>query len=103
MARRTLFLFLGLLAVTSAVVFGRLVWAADTPTPTGLSEQVQQLMVRVTKLEARIAELESQPRRLIVPRPTPSLPPGMPKRSVPKEFDGMRYYIVPTETPMTRD
>ena len=73
---------------------------ADEKGPKDVTAQLKQLQDNVTKLEARIAALEKRPLYLTVPERTPSL---LPERVVPKgwqqrEFNGMKYYIVPVDT-----
>ena len=63
------------------------------------AEPLKQLMDRIGKLEARVAELEKRQRVIVVPRQPPGL---LPKRQVPqgwteKEFNGLPYYIVPLD------
>jgi hypothetical protein len=59
----------------------------------------EQLLERVERLEARVAELEKQTRVLVVPRATaPAKPRGrVPEGWVEKEFNGVPYYIVPCD------
>ncbi len=76
------------------------------------ADPLKQLIDRIEKLEARVAELEKRQKVIAVPQ-TPSLPKGegwivvpqprsLPKGHVPKgwvekEFNGIPYYIVPLD------
>ena len=96
--------------VASAVVLVGATWFAvaqageekSRPGPEGTSQQLRQ---RLEELEARVAQLEQRaalpafpahaiPQSYVVPQGTP---PSVPEGSIPREFNGMRYYIVPLD------
>ena len=102
-----------LVAVSLAValtVYGRANAEKDEKKGQPTAEPLKQLMDRIEKLEARVAELEKRQKVIVVPQP-PSLPKGegwivvpqprslpkgqLPKGWVEKEFNGIPYYIVP--------
>ncbi len=93
----------GLVGVATAITLN----GAEKPSPQG-NDQVRQLLKRVEKLEARVAELEQRvPRIVTAPQGVPQLriaPEGkletLPKGWIPREFNGIRYYDVPlTKSP----
>lgn len=77
----------------------------DGPAAPSNSVQVKDLLRRIEKLEARVAELERRVPRVVVPAEgAPQLriiPEGkfegrpLPKGWIPREFNGLRYYDVP--------
>jgi hypothetical protein len=100
-------LALAVLAVllACAVTFRGLRAGPEQPAPKW--EQVQELLKRVERLEARVAELERhQPRVIVPPQGTPELrvvPEApldlqrVPKNWIPREFNGQRYYDIPLD------
>ncbi len=74
---------------------------AEKPSPQA-DDQIRQLLQRVEKLEARVADLEQRVPRIVTAQGLPQLrvaPEGklesVPKGWVPREFNGIRYYDVP--------
>lgn len=74
---------------------------AEKPAPQA-DDQVRQLLQRVEKLEARVADLEQRVPRIVTAQGLPQLrvaPEGkletVPKGWIPREFNGIRYYDVP--------
>jgi hypothetical protein len=99
MPNRNLFYAVGLVAVLAMTTAGGIELTADNDSPAEqVSCRIRQLTDRVAKLEARVAELEKRPSRVIVPRHPPAPDYRLPEGSVPKEFNGFRYYIVPVDT-----
>ncbi len=80
------------------------------PEPQAASQvTVADLLQRIEKLEARVAELEQRVPRVIVPaqggpqlRVVPEVnfgAQGVPKSWKPRQFNGITYYDVPLEVP----
>lgn len=89
-----------LLAVAVAVALalvGVLYAESDKREPAGRQpECCKQLLSRIEALEARIQALEARSPSVVLPERYPApqrLPPGAQER----EFNGMKYYIIPLE------
>jgi hypothetical protein len=102
--RRSFFVAI-IVVVPSLATAAAFAVAGGLPEKSGNTQldQVQQLLRRVEKLEARIAELEQLVPRTVTPvrvePPAMVVPPdNVPKGWVPKEINGMRYYIIPLST-----
>jgi hypothetical protein len=67
--------------------------AIEPPTPKAAN--LEQLQRRIEQLEARVAELERHPPTVLTPRTMPAPVERMPPGSVPREFNGIPYYIIP--------
>jgi hypothetical protein len=88
--------FVGLAAIALAAVGVVGIWlkASESPQPKGNGDPiVKQLLDRVAKLEARVAQLEERQPQIVVPY-------SQPAQSVPKEWqrgeiNGLTFYIVP--------
>jgi hypothetical protein len=103
MARRPLLTSIALAVVFSASVLVALSQAGQERAARP-QDQVSQLLERVEKLEARVAELErSTPHVIVQQHGDPALrvlPDGLPGGPVPKgwqrkEFNGQWYYDIP--------
>jgi hypothetical protein len=73
------------------------VLGAEEKQPNDVMAQFEQLRDRVAKLEARIKQLEKKPTYITVPDSRLPLPA---MRTIPdgwqeREFNGMKYYLVP--------
>jgi hypothetical protein len=90
-------------AVCVAVCAGLLVTrgsAAFEQAPKDATAQLKELQDKVAKLESRIADLEKRPSYVTVPTTSPSLHsvPSVPRNWQEREFNGMKFYIVPVDT-----
>jgi hypothetical protein len=61
-------------------------------------EQVAELQKKLANLESRIAALEKRPAYVTVPGQAFHRMPTVPKNWGEKEFNGIKYYIVPLDT-----
>ncbi|HJT76309.1 MAG TPA: hypothetical protein VJ739_03830 [Gemmataceae bacterium] len=107
---------LTVLVALGAFLVGAVAFAGGQPAkeqPPAQQEQLRELLKRVERLEARVAELERREPRVVVPaQGGPQLrvlPEGaldaqrVPKGWVPREFNGQRYYDIPlAKTPAGR-
>ena len=63
------------------------------------SKSVEQLLLKVTELEAHLVEVEARMAHLLAAAhrsPSPSTPPStIPEDAIPREFNGQTYYIIP--------
>jgi len=90
------------IVVISCCVLGS-VWAmAASEQPDSNSSELEKLKDRVKTLEDRVATLEKQLRSSQrVPRalPLPQFPRGrqVPDTWLPREFNGIPYYVIPIE------
>ena len=90
-------------AISAAVL--SLAQGADQPTTKPAEEDRQKLLARIEKLEKEnmqlIKELAAARAQIMLKRdlsPLPSEKPNVPRGAVPKEFNGITYYVVPLET-----
>ncbi len=91
--------------LAGAVAFRGLYAGQEQPAPQ--QDQVRELLKRVERLEARVAELERHQPRVVVPaqgapelRVVPEAPldvQRVPKGWIPREFNGQRYYDIPLD------
>jgi hypothetical protein len=105
-----------LAAALAAVLAGVAVFAVSragqgqaSPTQT---DELRDLRRRVERLETRVAELEQQAPRVVIPAegaPQLRIVPDktfdgrpVPRGWVPREFNGQRYYDIPLEAPSQR-
>lgn len=95
-------LFSAVAVAVALALVGVLYAQSDNREPTGRQpECCKQLLSRIEALEARIQALEARSPSVVVPEryPVPHridpqrLPPGAQER----EFNGMKYYIIPLE------
>ena len=99
--RRTFFVAIIVVVASLATVAAFAVADGVPAKPSNTQlDQVQQLLRRVEKLEARIAQLEQLVPRTDIPvrgePPTLAAPPdSVPNGWVPREINGTRYYIIP--------
>ena len=93
---RSRFSALAAITLVASSVVGIWVAASETPRPSADGAPViKQLLDRVAKLEARVAQLEQRQPKIVVPHsePVPSVPRDWERR----EFNGQTYYIVPLD------
>jgi hypothetical protein len=64
--------------------------------------QLEQLARRVDQLERRVAELERHAPTFVMPAPVVPSSPQMPPGSIPRDFNGLRYYDVPVARPQDK-
>jgi hypothetical protein len=85
----------GLLFLLLACLLAAAVWARES----GAEGSEGDLAARVAELERRVAELETRIEALRRRAPLAAIPadrfPDMPPGAIPKDFQGMRYYIMP--------
>ena len=108
MIRRKGMAFIGSVVVLVGVALFAVAQAGEEKSAAGSEGSSKQLLERLKELEARVAQLEQ---RAAIPsfplpatnQPFPSLappyvmPPALPQGSVPREFNGLPYYIVPID------
>jgi hypothetical protein len=88
------FITLGVIVLAAGGTVGIWLSASETPQPNGNDAPViRQLLDRVAKLEARVAQLEERQPQIVVPY-------SQPAQSVPKdwqrgEINGLTFYVVP--------
>ena len=89
-------------ALVALALFGVLYAESDEKPPAGRQPDCcKQLLSRIEALEARIQALEARGPSAVFPERSPvplridpkQLPPGAQER----EFNGMKYYIIPLE------
>jgi hypothetical protein len=99
-------------SIVAAVLAGAAVFAVSRAgqgqTPPTQAEELRELRQRVERLEARVADLERQAPRVVIPAegaPQLRIVPDrtldgqrVPRNWVPREFNGQRYYDIPLET-----
>jgi hypothetical protein len=91
--------FAALAAITLAACSAAGIWlsAAETRKPNENDAPViKQLLDRVAKLEARVAQLEQRQPKIVVPYSQPLQ--RVPKDWERREFNGQTYFIVPLDT-----
>jgi hypothetical protein len=89
--------FIGVACLTAAMIQRS---GADDKAPGDVMTQLKQLQEKVAKLEARVVDLERKPSYITLPETSRGLRslPNVPKGWQQREFNGMKYYIVPLET-----
>lgn len=106
-----------LAAVCLPAVIGVVTATEDQETPPGQTPDCcRELLDRIERLEKRVRELEMRtPQLYTVPKPPPGRPPldrpdqlprvplqppkDLPPGAEEREFNGMKYYIIPLDRP----
>lgn len=82
------------IVLAASGTFGIWLSASETPQPSGNdAAAIRQLLDRVAKLEARVAQLEERQPQIVVPYSQPAQ--SAPKEWQRGEINGLTFYIVP--------